>query len=65
MGERVLRGVAFNGKLERWFLNGEIFLLAEGSTDPNREVARRIQHGAAAFGVGLQAAGAGGLHPNA
>ena len=37
------------------------FLLAEGGTDRDREVASGIQHKAAPFGAELQAAGAGGL----
>ena len=37
------------------------FLLAEGGTGRDREVASGIQHQAAALVAGLQAAGAGGL----
>jgi transposase InsO family protein len=48
---------SFNGKLRDEFLNGEIFLLAEGGTDSDGEVARGIQHRATALGAGLQAAG--------
>lgn len=53
---------SFNGKLRAEFLNGEI---AEGGGGSDGAVARRIQYRAAAFGVGLQAAGASGMHPNA
>jgi len=38
-------------------------LLAEGGTDSDGEVARGIQHGAAALGAGLQATGATSHHP--
>ena len=38
------------------------FLLAEGGTDRDREVAGGIQHQAAALVAGLQAASTGGLH---
>jgi transposase InsO family protein len=54
---------SFNGKLRDEFLNGENLLLAEGGTDSDGEVAHGIQHGAAALGAGLPAAGAGGLQP--
>src|SRR5271168_808189 len=39
------------------------FLLVEGGTDSDREVARGIQHEAPALGTRLQAACPGGLYP--
>jgi len=48
---------SFNGKLRDEFLNGEIFYSLKEAQILYGEVARRIQHGAAALGAGLQAAG--------
>jgi putative transposase len=54
---------SFNGKLRDEFLNGEIFYSLKEAQILTERWARRIQHGAAALGAGLQAAGAGGLSP--
>ena len=48
---------SFNGKLRDEFLNGEIFYSLKEAQILYGEVARRIQHGAAALGAGLQATG--------
>jgi len=48
---------SFNGKLRDEFLNRRDFLLAEGGTDFDGEVAPGIQHGASPLGTGLQATG--------
>jgi transposase InsO family protein len=53
---------SFNGKLRDEFLNGEIFYSLK-EADSDGEVARGIQHRAAALGPGLQATGATSHHP--
>src|ERR1035441_8495150 len=55
MGERVLRELQWEAA--RRVLERRDLLLAEGGTDSDGEVARGIQHGAAALGAGLQATG--------
>jgi hypothetical protein len=49
---------SFNGKLRDEFLNGEIFYSLKEAQILTERWASGIQHGAAALGAGLQAAGA-------